>query len=243
MSRLVRRRPARPGPALRVSLPTGPEKEHAVRAMFDAIAPRYDALNRLMTFGLDRGWRRTAVHSLRLPPASVVLDVACGTGDLCRELARVGLRPVGFDVSSGMLAAAREPAPLVLGDGLQLPVATAVADGVTCGFALRNVVSLPRLFAEFARVLRPGGRVSILEVAEPTTPGIRAVHAIYFRRVVPVLGGLLSDRAAYRYLPRSTAYLPTVAEQLDLLQSAGFADVRSTPLGFGAVRLTTGTRR
>lgn len=228
------------------ALPTGKDKERAVRAMFDRIAPRYDVLNRIMTFGLDTGWRRAAVRALQLPPSSVVLDVACGTGDFCRELARAGLVPLGIDVSWGMLVAgrtvaARAQAPLVQADALRVPVAADAVDGITCGFALRNVVGLSGLFGEFGRVLRPGGRVSILEVAEPTSPVIRAGHRVYFRHVVPRIGGVLSDPPAYRYLPKSTAYLPPLDELLGLFSAAGFASVRSVPLAFGAVRVTTGT--
>ena len=223
-------------------LPTGKDKERAVRAMFDRIAPRYDVLNRIMTFGLDVGWRRRTVAALQLPAASVVLDVACGTGDLCRELARARLVPVGVDVSWGMLVAGRGAISLVQADALRLPVRARAVDGITCGFALRNVVELPGLFAEFARVLRPGGRVSILEVAEPTSPVVRTGHRLYFRHVVPLVGGVLSDRAAYRYLPMSTAYLPPLPELLGLLTAAGFGAVESRPLALGAVRVTTGTR-
>lgn len=223
-------------------LPTGEDKERAVRAMFDRIAPRYDVLNRIMTFGLDARWRRRTVAALELPATSVVLDVACGTGDLCRELTRAGLVPVGVDVSWGMLVAGRQGLPLMQADALRLPVRTGAVDGIACGFALRNVVELPGLFAEFARVVRRGGRVSILEVAEPTTPVVRVGHRLYFRHVVPLVGGALSDRAAYRYLPKSTAYLPPLPELLQLFGAAGFSAVESWPLALGAVRVTTGTR-
>src|SRR3954452_19202589 len=109
-----------------------------VREMFDTIAPRYDLVNRLMTFGLDVRWRKRTVRELRLPSGALVLDLAAGTGDLCRELTQAGSRPVGVDMSYGRLAAARTAAPLVQGDALRLPVPDGAADGVTCGFALRN---------------------------------------------------------------------------------------------------------
>jgi demethylmenaquinone methyltransferase/2-methoxy-6-polyprenyl-1,4-benzoquinol methylase len=137
-------------------LPEGEEKARVVRGLFDTISPRYDLVNRVMTFGMDRGWRRRTVRELALPAGSIVLDLACGTGDLCRELEGAGHRPIGFDFSRGMLAAARTDAPLVEADVLALPVRDAAADGATCGFALRNVVSLETLFAELARVVRPG---------------------------------------------------------------------------------------
>jgi demethylmenaquinone methyltransferase/2-methoxy-6-polyprenyl-1,4-benzoquinol methylase len=223
-------------------LPAGEDKVRAVRAMFDAIAPRYDLLNRILTFGMDVGWRRRTVRELALEPGSLVFDLACGTGDLCRDLAAAGLRAVGFDLSAGMLAAARTDAPLVLADVLALPAGAASADGATCGFALRNVVDLGAFFAELARVVRPGGRIALLEVAEPSWGPARAVHGLYFRRVVPVIGGILSDRAAYRYLPASTAYLPGPAEMLAMLRSAGFPDSRRRLLGMGAAQLLVGTR-
>src|SRR5688500_18511829 len=125
------------------TLPEGEAKVEAVRSMFDAIAPRYDLVNRIMTFRMDVRWRRRTVRSLEVPPGSVVLDLACGTGDLCRELRAQGLRPIGVDLSFGMLAAARTDAPLVHGDALRLPLPDASVDGVMCGFALRNFERLP----------------------------------------------------------------------------------------------------
>jgi len=224
-------------------LPVGDEKVRRVRSMFDAIAPRYDLLNRLMTFGLDRGWRRAAVEALGLPPGSSVLDVACGTGDFCRELEAGGLRASGFDNSGGMLFRARTDAPLVQADALSLPVGESVADGITCGFALRNVADLERLFSEFSRVLRVGGRIALLEVAEPRLGIVRAFHRLYFHRVVPLIGGLLSDKDAYRYLPRSTAYLPPGPEILSMLERAGFGECRIRLIGLGAAQIITGSRR
>jgi demethylmenaquinone methyltransferase/2-methoxy-6-polyprenyl-1,4-benzoquinol methylase len=224
-------------------LPTGEEKAAVVRSMFDTIAPRYDLLNRIMTARMDVGWRRRCVAALGLVPPSRVFDVACGTGDLCRELERNGHRAIGFDFSAGMLAAARTAAPLVRADALALPVADAAADGVTCGFALRNVVDLHRLFAEMARVLRPGGRLALLEVAAPRSALLRRVHGFYFNRVVPVVGALVSDRRAYSYLPRSAAYLPDSPTLAALLDAAGMTGVRVELLGLGAAQLITGTRR
>lgn len=225
------------------ALPEGDAKVTAVRSMFDAIAPRYDLVNRIMTFGMDVGWRRRTVRGLGLAPGSTVADLACGTGDLCRELSAHRLRPVGIDLSYGMLAAARTAAPLVQGDALGLPLREASVDGATCGFALRNLVSLPPFFDELARVVRPGGRVALLEVAEPPNRVLRLGHRIYFGRVVPVVGGLLSDPAAYRYLPRSVAYLPEPGEMLGQLSAAGFVDVERRLLSVGIAQLVTATRR
>jgi demethylmenaquinone methyltransferase/2-methoxy-6-polyprenyl-1,4-benzoquinol methylase len=221
----------------------GEARAQRVREMFDRIAGRYDALNRILTFGMDVGWRRKGVRALDLPPGSVVLDLACGTGDLCRELARVGHRPVGFDFSPEMLARARTRAPLVRADVLRLPVANGVADGTICGFALRNVVDLPGLFREAARVLRPGGRAVFVEVSEPEHPLLRFGHALYFRRVVPFVGGLLSDREAYAYLPASMTYLPSPTELAGMMREAGFEGVRRATLSAGIAQLLAGTRQ
>jgi demethylmenaquinone methyltransferase/2-methoxy-6-polyprenyl-1,4-benzoquinol methylase len=223
-------------------LPQGEEKARRVRGMFDAIAGRYDLVNRVMTFGMDSGWRRRAVRELRLPGHSLVLDLACGTGDLCRELQRNGYRAVGFDFSHGMLTSAKTGAPLVEADILTLPLGDAAADGATCGFALRNVVDLRALFEELARVIRPGGRIALLEASEPVSPAMRLGHSVYFRHVVPVIGGVLSDREAYRYLPRSMAYLPRPEEMVEMLRAAGFADAERSQLSGGIAQVLTGTR-
>jgi demethylmenaquinone methyltransferase/2-methoxy-6-polyprenyl-1,4-benzoquinol methylase len=224
-------------------LPTGEEKVHAVRTMFDAIAPRYDLVNRVMTFGMDRGWRRRTVQALGLRSGSLVADVACGTGDLCRELERVGHRAVGFDLSFGMLSAARTEAPLVQADALRMPLPGGAIDGITCGFALRNVRDIEVLIREFARVLRSGGRISLLEVAEPESRVLRAGNRIYFRHIVPVIGGLLSDRDAYRYLPESTAYLPDRSDLVGLIRENGFPDARSDLVRLGVAQIITGTKK
>ncbi len=224
-------------------LPQGDEKRVAVQSMFDAIAPRYDLVNRVMTFRMDVGWRRRTVRSLRLGPGSLVADLACGTGDFCRELQRQDLRPVGFDLSFGMLAAARTGAPLAQGDILRLPVPDAALDGVTCGFALRNLVDLDAFFVELARAVRPGGRIALLEVAEPANAVLRWGHGVYFGSVVPKVGGLLSDPAAYRYLPKSVAYLPAPSVMLDQLAEAGFVEVQRELLSTGIAQLITATRR
>ena len=224
------------------TLPQGDEKVRAVRQMFDTIAPRYDLVNRIMTFGLDIRWRKQATRALALRPGSTIVDLAAGTGDFCRELAKGGLVPVGVDLSFGMLAAARTEAPLVQGDALRLPLPDATVDGVTCGFALRNFVALEPVFAELARVVRPGGRIALLDVAQPVNPILRWGHSIYFGKVVPMIGGLLSDKQAYAYLPRSAAYLPEGPTLVTMLRDAGFADAERRLLSGGITQLLTGTR-
>ncbi len=230
------------GPLPGGRLPHGEDKARRVRGMFDAIAGRYDLVNRVMTLGMDVGWRRRAVRELRLPGGALVADLACGTGDLCRELAAAGYRARGFDFSLGMLERARTDAPLVQADVLALPLADGAVDGVTCGFALRNVASLEELFAELRRVVRPGGRIALLDASTPENRALRAGHGVYFGRIVPLVGGALSDRDAYRYLPRSLAYLPPGPELVAMLGTAGFDDVERFALTGGAAQLLTGTR-
>lgn len=227
----------------RDTLPEGDEKRAAVRDMFDAIAPRYDLVNRVMTFRLDVRWRKRAVRELGLPAGSRVLDLASGTGDLCIDLARSGLRPISVDLSLGMLQADRSGAPRVQADVLCLPFPDGSADGVTCGFALRNLVDLEGFFTELGRVVRPGGRIALLDVGVPRSRVVRWGHGMYFGKVVPRIGALLSDGAAYRYLPRSVAYLPPGERMVEMLRAAGFADARQLLLSGGITQLLTGTRQ
>ena len=234
---------AGPARGLGDELPEGPAKRQAVRSMFDAIASRYELVNRVMTLGLDRGWRRRTVRGLGLPAGSMVLDCACGTGDLCRRLAARGHLPVGLDFSAGMLSAARGPAPLVRADIADLPVPDGAADGAVCGFALRNLVEIGPFLAELARAVRPGGRIALLEVGRPAGGWWGRGHRLYFERIVPRIGGLLSDPDAYRYLPRSLAYLPTADELSADIAAAGFDEVACRPLSRGLAQLFTATRR
>ena len=223
-------------------LPQGDEKRAAIREMFDTIAPRYDLVNRIMTFRLDTRWRRRAVRELRLPAGSSIIDLASGTGDLCIDLRNAGLRPLSLDLSYGMLAADRSGVPRVQADILRLPLSDAAVDGVTCGFALRNLTDLNEFFIELARVTRPGGRIALLDVGVPSNPLIRWGNNIYFGRIVPRIGGLLSDRGAYSYLPRSVAYLPPATTMTEMLRSAGFADATHQELSGGLTQLLTATR-
>jgi demethylmenaquinone methyltransferase/2-methoxy-6-polyprenyl-1,4-benzoquinol methylase len=214
----------------------------AVRHMFDAIADRYELLNRLMAFGMDQAWRRRCVDALDLPAGSVVLDVACGTGDLCRELRRRGARPVGIDLSAGMLAHVRSRVPLILADALSAPLRPAQFDGAVSGFALRNMVDLGVLFAELARLVRPGGRISLLDLCEPENPVLRLGHHLWANHAIPLIGSTLSDPVAYHYLPRSLAYLPPADEVVRLLERSGFGAVERVLLSAGVCQLYVATR-
>lgn len=223
-------------------LPEGDDKVVAVRQMFDTIAPRYDIVNRIMTFRLDVRWRRKAVRLLALAPGATVLDLASGTGDLCSDLAKVGHRPISTDLSFGMLSADHSGAPRMQADILRLPVPDASVDGATCGFALRNLVDLPTFFVELGRVVRPGGRIALLDVGIPHNRLVRWGNGIYFGTIVPKIGALLSDGPAYRYLPRSVAYLPSREQMLADLRTAGFADAEHHQLTGGLTQLMVGTR-
>ena len=220
----------------------GDAKRAAVQDMFDQIAPRYDLVNRIMTFRLDVRWRKVALRALGLAPGSLVLDLASGTGDMCIDLAHADLVPISVDLSYGMLHAGRSSAPRVQADILRLPVPDGSVDGVTCGFALRNLVDLDTFFRELHRVVRPGGRISLLDVGVPHNPLVRFGNGIYFGHIVPLIGGLLSDRAAYRYLPKSVAYLPPPATLVAMLQSAGFEHVVHRQLSGGLTQLLHATR-
>jgi demethylmenaquinone methyltransferase/2-methoxy-6-polyprenyl-1,4-benzoquinol methylase len=211
--------------------------------MFDSIASRYELVNKLMTLGLDARWRRRAVTDLRLGHARTVLDVAAGTGDFTRELARQGHRPVAVDLSFNMLSVGRMMSERVQADASQLPFRTASFDGLTCGYALRNFTFLEQSLAEMARVLRPGGRLSILEVAEPTKGLWRTGFRLWFHSVVPFIGSLLSDHDAYHYLPASTAYLPDSSEIVAMLNRAGFSAVNNRRILGGLSQQFLATKR
>jgi demethylmenaquinone methyltransferase / 2-methoxy-6-polyprenyl-1,4-benzoquinol methylase len=224
-------------------LPRGAEKTSVVRAMFDTIAPRYDLLNRIIAFGLDQVWRRRTIRSLELAPSSFIVDLACGTGDLTRIAEREHYRVVGVDFALNMLRAAHGiSSPLVEADAARLPLADASVDGVVSGFALRNFTDLTAVLREVARVLRPVGRVALLEVDEPDNPLLRLGHRLWFRYFVPNIGAALSDAEAYRYLPRSFAYLPPPPALRLLLEEVGFDDVARLRLNGGIAQLICATR-
>ena len=215
----------------------------AVRTMFDRIAPVYDAMNRLMTAGLDVRWRRltaaAAVH-----PGDRVLDAACGTGDLAlADVAAGADEVVGIDFSGRMLERARHKAASiewVQGDLLALPFADGSFDAATVGFGIRNVAEIERALRELRRVLRRGGRLAVLEITTPRGP-LRPFFTLWFDRVVPMLGRLIPGGSAYSYLPASVRRFPGAEELADLLAATGFANVRFRLLGGSIVALHTGT--
>ena len=224
-------------------VPRGEEKVERVEKTFDRIAPSYDRVNRIMTFGLDQRWRKRTLREIRLTAGDLFLDLACGTGDFSRLATDMGAVAVGIDRSAGMIAHARTTASLVRGDILRLPIPTGSIDSIACGFALRNVTDIGSLFLECSRVLRPGGRLGLLEVAEPDSKKIAALHHFYFHRVVPLIGGWISgQRDAYEYLPQSVAYLPEPRALVADVREAGFHAVRRTLLGGGGAQLITAVR-
>ena len=217
-----------------------------MRTMFDRIAPSYDRMNRIITLGFDRRWRRSLIGALGVNADDTALDLACGTGDFALLARERGARVVGVDFAGAMLAAARERCPhaiaLVRGDALRLPLADGSVSVAVSGFALRNFTAIPPVLAELARVLRPGGRVGLLEVDEPRAGPLRLGHALYFRRVVPALGTLLSDGRAYRYLPASAAYLPEGEGLRAMLAEAGFTRIEKRGHLGGAAQSITAVR-
>lgn len=213
--------------------------------MFDRIAPRYDLLNRVISGGMDQRWRSLALDLISVREGDRLLDLACGTGDLCEQARSRGAWTVGADFSRQMLRGAQDrevATPFVQGDAACLPVASGSVSVVTCGFALRNFVSLEAVFAELARVLEPGGRVALIDVDRPDSTLVRVGHSLYFDRIVPWIGGLISDRDAYRYLPESTVYLPEASELLSMLAKAGFEEVAKRRLMLGAAQIITAVR-
>ncbi len=224
-------------------LPRGEEKVAKVENMFDRIAPSYDRVNRIMTFGLDQRWRKRVLREIQLTPGDIFLDLACGTGDFSRLATAIGAVAIGIDRSAGMLANARTSSGLIRGDILQLPIPTNAVDSLACGFALRNVIDIMGLCLECSRVLRPGGRLGFIEVAEPESKVLAALHRFYFHKMVPTIGGIISgQRDAYEYLPRSVAYLPETKSLLADVREAGFRSVRRTLLPGGGAQLITAVR-
>jgi demethylmenaquinone methyltransferase/2-methoxy-6-polyprenyl-1,4-benzoquinol methylase len=230
-------------------LPPVEEKPAYVREMFTAIAPRYDLMNRLMTLGRDGVWRRTVVRLCALPAGGKLLDVATGTGDIAYEALRLDptLHAVGLDLTREMMLYGRgkHPGlafPFAEGDALALPFATATFDAACSGFMMRNVVDIQRAFEEQVRVVRPGGRVVCLEITLPRTPLFASLFRLYFFRVVPAVGGVVTgQRQAYTYLPQSAVAFPRPAVLAGIMQSAGLRDVGYRTAMLGTVAVHWGT--
>lgn len=221
-----------------MSYESGTLEPEAVRGMFDRIAPVYDTMNRVMTAGLDRRWRRLAVREV-VWPGDRVLDACCGTGDLALEAELHGGRVVGLDFSGRMLARARRKSATiewVEGDALALPFEDASFDAATVGFGVRNLSDLGHGLRELARVLRPGGMVAVLEITRPRGV-LRPFFRIWFDVLVPFAGRVLPGGKAYTYLPASVRRFPGAEDLAALLEGAGFEDVRFRLLGGGSVAL------
>lgn len=224
--------------------------ERQVRSMFDRIAGRYDAMNSVMSAGLHHRWRARAVDMAAIAPEASALDVCCGTGDLALELRRrIGPtgRVVGLDFSAPMLelaerksAASGAAVEWVQGNALELPFEDSTFDAATVGFGVRNVADLPRAIGEMARVVRPGGRVAILEITTPQRPPLKWFFSVWFDRIVPLLGTVAGDREAYTYLPSSVRRFPPAHELAQLMHSAGLRDVRYVVLAGGIVAIHSG---
>jgi demethylmenaquinone methyltransferase/2-methoxy-6-polyprenyl-1,4-benzoquinol methylase len=221
--------------------------------MFDRVASNYDALNSVMTAGLHHRWRERAADRAELGPGDSALDVCCGTGDLALELSgRVapGGRVVGCDFSEPMLDLAREKAAarqaqglrFEWADALQLPYDGERFDAVTVGFGVRNLADLDRGLREMARVLKPGGRLVILEITQPTRPPLSTFYSLWFDRIVPLLGAFSGDSEAYSYLPESVRSFPSPSVLAEKMDGAGFERIRYTVLAGGIIAIHSGTR-
>jgi demethylmenaquinone methyltransferase/2-methoxy-6-polyprenyl-1,4-benzoquinol methylase len=232
-----------------------PDKSPArIATMFDAIAPRYDLLNHVLSAGMDRGWRDRAVDALSLSPGARVLDLCTGTGDLAMAIVHRtnGATVIGVDFAGEMLRLARTKVAdaslerrirLVRGDATSIPIPDSSCDAATIAFGIRNVAEPQRALAELARVIRPGGRLAILEFGEPRIPGIRTLYSWYFRYVLPLVGRVISKhQSAYSYLPASVGTFPPPSEFSSILAATGFSQVRAVPLTFGIVYLFTAER-
>jgi demethylmenaquinone methyltransferase/2-methoxy-6-polyprenyl-1,4-benzoquinol methylase len=223
---------------------TGRLAPDAVRTMFDRIAPVYDAMNRVMTAGLDRRWRRLTAEAV-VRPGDRVLDAACGTGDLALADLRAGGTVTGVDFSPAMLERARAKTTAVEwleADATALPFADASFDAATIGFGLRNIPDYAAGLGELRRVLGPGGRLAVLEITRPQG-ALKPFYGLWFDRIVPLLGKVLPGGSAYTYLPASVQRFPGPDELARLLEAAGFGEVRYRLFAGGIVALHTGVAR
>ena len=224
---------------------SGTLEEGQVRAMFDRIAGPYDLMNSVMTAGLHHRWRERAADLARVGPGSRALDVATGTGDLAIELASRGASVVGSDFSEGMLEVARRKSPALTweqGNALALPYPDASFDATTVGFGARNFSDLPQGLREMARVVRPGGRVVVLEITTPQKPPLSTFFSLWFDRIVPLLGKLAHEPEAYTYLPSSVKRFPAPQALGADLVAAGLTDVRWILTAGGIIALHSGTK-
>jgi demethylmenaquinone methyltransferase/2-methoxy-6-polyprenyl-1,4-benzoquinol methylase len=228
--------------------PEGSKKEQ-VAAMFNAISPKYDALNRILSAGIDQSWRRKTLREIRATGALNLLDVATGTADLALALAKgiPGARVIGVDISAGMLEVGRSKVRakdlegrvrLDLGDGEQLPYEESSFDAVTVAFGVRNFENLEQGLRDMRRVLQPGGSLAVLEFSQPTAWPLRGLYLFYFKNILPRIGRLVSkDASAYTYLPNSVQAFPYGEAFAAKLREAGFSSVRVRPLTFGIASL------
>jgi demethylmenaquinone methyltransferase/2-methoxy-6-polyprenyl-1,4-benzoquinol methylase len=222
--------------------------EPQVRAMFDRISGFYDVMNSVMTAGLHHRWRARAADLAALGPGDSALDVACGTGDLAIELARrvgAGGEVIGSDFSEEMLARARAKAPGLAwewGNALELPYASGRFDAATVGFGARNFSDLERGLAEMARVVKPGGRVVVLEITTPRKPPLSTFYRVWFDHVVPLIGRLTGEQEAYTYLPSSVRRFPGPEGLAAAMQRAGLSDIRWVLTAGGIIALHVGTK-
>jgi demethylmenaquinone methyltransferase/2-methoxy-6-polyprenyl-1,4-benzoquinol methylase len=230
-------------------------KKEKIEQMFNDIAPSYDRLNHLMSLGIDNIWRKKALKEIVDGTQQQILDVACGTGDSTIAIAKAmepGGRVTGIDISAGMMEPLMRKAAhegvhdrikLLQADALQMPFEADTFHRVTCAFGIRNFEDRKKGLAEFLRVLKPGGRAVILELGIPDKPFIKTLYDIYFRHILPLIGGLISgNRAAYRYLPESVYAFPRPEAFCAMMERAGFHNVRHRNFTFGLCRLFIGEK-
>jgi demethylmenaquinone methyltransferase/2-methoxy-6-polyprenyl-1,4-benzoquinol methylase len=228
---------------------SGTLSEPQVRAMFDRIAGFYDLMNTVMTAGLHHRWRARAGDLAALGPGDSALDVACGTGDLAIELSRrvgPGGEVIGSDFAQEMLERARAKAPALsweCANALELPYASGRFDAATVGFGARNFSDLDRGLAEMARVVKPGGRVVVLEITTPRRPPLSTFYSLWFDRVVPLIGRLTGEEEAYTYLPNSVKRFPGPEGLASAMQRAGLGEIRWVLTAGGIIALHVGKKR